>query len=712
VRAMSERILVTAALPYANGSIHIGHLVEYIMTDVYVRALRLAGEDAIYICADDTHGTPIELNAQKAGVAPEVFVAKYGEEHVVDFKAFHIRFDSYYSTNSIENRVWCYEIYDKLKKGGHIRKKSLEMFYDEKAARFLPDRFVRGTCPKCGAADQYGDVCEVCNSTYEPTDLKDPYSVVTKTRPVMKSSQHLFVDLNAFQSFLVEWTSTPGRLQPEIKAFLDAWLSSDLKDWCISRDAPYFGFPIPDEPEKFFYVWLDAPIGYISSTENFARSINQPQLVNDIWRNGKARIEHVIGKDIIYFHTLFWPAMLKAADLTPPSKVHVHGMLTVDGVKMSKTRGTFINAATFRKHIDPNYLRYYFASKIGPRVEDIDLSIDEFVNRVNAELVNNIANLVARGVPFIKDKLGGRYGRLRPEAQQHVDHVKQRVSDAEAHYRAFDLASAVKVAIELATLGNKLFQDGQPWKLARENEEAARDLVTLCLNIARAATVLISPVVPAIAEKIYPMLGLQGAPASFREGTAFDLTDRPIGVPDRVIERVEKKAFEAVIAESKEPEPVKAPPPVKPSSPSSSDDDDEIEKTVKLSALKTAPAAPPASAATAEVRPKEINIDKFLEVDLRVGLILKAEYVEGADALLRLTVEMGEARPRNIFAGIRAAYDPKTIEGKKVAVVANLAPRKMRFGVSEGMVLAGGPGGKDIWLLTLSDEAVPGARIR
>jgi methionyl-tRNA synthetase len=705
---MSERILVTAALPYANGSIHIGHLVEYIMTDVYVRALRLAGEDAIYVCADDTHGTPIELNAQKAGVAPEIFVQKYAEEHIEDFKAFHIHFDSYYSTNSIENRVWCYEIYEKLKRAGHIKRKSLDMFYDEKAQRFLPDRFVRGECPKCGAQDQYGDVCEACNSTYEPTDLKNPYSVITKTRPVMRSSQHLFVDLSAFKQFLIEWTSTPGRLQPEIKGFVDAWLGGELKDWCISRDAPYFGFPIPDEPEKFFYVWLDAPVGYISSTQNFARSVDQPELVNEIWREKKTRIEHVIGKDIIYFHTLFWPAMLHAAGLSVPSKVHVHGMLTVDGVKMSKSRGTFINAQTFRKHIDPNYLRYYFASKVGPKVEDVDLSIDEFVNRVNAELVNNIANLIARGVPFIKDKLGGRYGKLRPDAQQHVELVKQRVSEAEALYRAFDLAGAVKVAVEVAALGNKLFQEGAPWKLAKEDEDAARDLVTLTLNIARAATVLISPVVPAVAEKIYPMLGLQGAPASFREGTAFDLTDRPIGVPDRVIDRVEKKAFEAIVAESVVPEALLPPAPKK----KPGDDDEEIEKTVKMKPLKPAEPPAPKKAKVEEAPPKEITIDKFLEVELKVGLILKAEYVEGADALLRLTVDLAEEKPRNIFAGIRAAYEPAAIEGKKIAVVANLAPRKMRFGVSEGMVLAGGPGGKDIWLCTLSDDAIVGSRIR
>jgi methionyl-tRNA synthetase len=687
---MSEPIVVTAALPYANGSIHIGHLVEYTMTDIYVRALRLAGENAIYICADDTHGTPIELNAQKAGVDPVTFVQKFHEEHSADFASFGIRFDSYYSTNSPENRQWVHYIYGKLKEGGYIQRKPLEQLYDEKAGRFLPDRFVKGTCPKCGAEDQYGDVCEVCRSTYAPTDLKNPYSVVSGTRPVLKTSEHLFVDLGRLAPYLKEWASTPGRLQPETLKFVEAWITGGLKDWCMSRDAPYFGFPIPDDPEKFFYVWFDAPIGYISSTEHWARESGRPELIDQIWR-GSGHVEHVIGKDITYFHTLFWPAMLHAAGLTVPKKVHVHGMLTVDGVKMSKSRGTFINAATFRKHVDPVYLRYYFASKIGPSAEDVDLSIDEFVNRVNAELVNNLSNLVTRGVKLIRDKLQGRYGNIRPEATNHVETTKQKVLDAEKFYRAFDLSSATRVAVELAALGNKLFQDAAPWKLVQENADAARDLVTLCLNIARASTVIMAPVVPALAEKIYTMLGLSGAPLSFREGTAFDLTNRAVGEGDRVLDRIEPKQLLAIIEDSKPPE-------VK-----------EAEK--KSGPAQKAPTTGSKKANKADEAPKEITIDKFKEVDLRVGLILKAEVVDGSDKLLRLTVDLGETKPRNIFAGIRQAYEPTAIEGKKVAVVANLAPRQMKFGTSEGMVLAGGPGGKEIWVCMLSQDAVPGSRI-
>ncbi|MCK6547701.1 methionine--tRNA ligase [Myxococcota bacterium] len=708
---MSERVVVTAALPYANGSIHIGHLVEYIMTDVYVRALKLAGDDAVYICADDTHGTPIELSATKAGVTPVEWVERIHAEHIADFQSFGIGFDSYYSTNSLESRAWVHEIYGKLKDGGYVSKKPLEQLYDEQAKRFLPDRFVKGECPKCGAKDQYGDVCEVCGSTYSPEELKSPYSTITGTKPVMKTSEHLFVDLARFKDFLAEWVATPGRLQPETRRFVEEWINGGLKEWCISRDAPYFGFPIPDQPEKFFYVWLDAPIGYISSTENWARSVGKPELVNEVWREGKARIEHVIGKDIVYFHTLFWPAMLHAAGLTVPRRVRVHGMLTVNGVKMSKSRGTFINAKTFKQFVDPLYLRYFFASKTGPSAEDIDLSVDELVNRVNAELVNNLANLVARSVAFVNDKLGGRYGRIRPEAAAHVELVKQKVAEAEAAYRAFDLATATKIAVELATLGNKLFQDGEPWKLVKTDPEAARDLVTLSLNLARAATVLMAPVIPAFAEKVYPMLGLEGAPRSFREATALDLSDRPIGPAGIVLARVEKKQLEAMIEASKAEHPQPAAPAVDPGT----------APTIETKALrppepaqgakaekKAAKAAPKAEAEP----PKEITYDQFSMVDLRVGHILEAETVEGSDKLLRLTIDLGEAKPRNVFAGIREAYAPADVKGKKVAVVANLAPRKMRFGTSEGMVLAGGPGGKDIWICTLADHAVPGERIR
>ena len=688
------RILVTAALPYANGSIHIGHLVEYLMTDIYVRALRMAGEDAIYVCADDTHGTPIELSARKAGVTPEAFVAKIAEEHARDFAAFDIHFDHYDSTNSEENRRWAYEIYEKLKAGGHVERRSLEQLYDPEAQRFLPDRFVRGKCPKCGAPDQYGDVCEVCASTYEPTDLVEPYSVISGAKPVLRSSEHLFVRLSDFTPFLREWSAVPGRMQPEIHRFIQSWLEQGLEQWCISRDAPYFGFEIPGEKDKYFYVWLDAPVGYISSSERWAQKVGKPDAADALWRRGEGKIVHVIGKDIIYFHTLFWPAMLKAAGLKTPDHVHVHGMLTVNGVKMSKSRGTFIQAATFREYVDPLYLRYYFASKIGPSAEDIDLSLEELVNRVNAELVNNLANLVARGVSFLATKLGGHYGSLAPDSTHHFERVRQLVVDAREAYRRFDLAGAVRAGVEIASLGNKLFQDGAPWALAKTDEHAARQLVTLCLNIARSATVVVAPAVPGFARKVYPMLGLEGEPQSFAEAEIFELVERPVGTPGRIIDRLERAALERVVEASKPPEAAEA------SSPEAS----------AKGGAKAAAKAP----AKIEVPPlaPEITIDDFGKIDLRVGLVLAADTVEGAKKLLRLTIDVGEARPRNVFAGIREAYEPAQLVGRRVAVVANLKPREMRFGVSEGMVLAGGPGGKDVWVLTLADDAVPGAQIK
>jgi methionyl-tRNA synthetase len=696
---MTQRTLVTAALPYANGSIHIGHLVEYLMTDIYVRALRLSGEDALYICADDTHGTPIELNAQKAGVSPEEFVARFAKEHLEDFESFGIRFDSYYSTNSEENRRWAYEIYDRLKAGGYVEKRALEQLYDEKAGRFLPDRFVKGTCPKCGTQDQYGDACESCGSTYEPTDLVNPYSVVSGTKPVLRSSEHLFVSLARFADFLNGWVKSEGRLQPETRKFVEGWLESGLKDWCISRDKPYFGFEIPDHPDKYFYVWLDAPIGYISSTENWARMTGQPHEVDEIWRRKKARIIHVIGKDIVYFHTLFWPAMLYAADLAVPSRVQVHGMLTVDGVKMSKSRGTFVNARTFRQYVDPIYLRYYFASKIGPSAEDVDLALDEFVNRVNAELVNNLANLVSRASRFLFDKLDGRYGKLTPEDKPHLEEVRRRVAAAEQAYQRFDLAEAVKQALEIARLGNGIFQDSAPWTLIKEDRERARDLVTLCLNLARAATVIMAPAVPAFAEKVYPILGLEGAPRSFQEATTFELVERKMGAPDRIVDRITRAQLDQVIEASRQPEAAKPEPPKKPQK--RAEPDPAAGKQKAESGAKASPE-----------QTTLIGIEDFSKIDLRVALVLSAELVEGADKLLKLTVDVGEEKPRTVFAGIRSAYTPEQVTGRKVALVYNLQPRKMRFGTSEGMVLAAGPGGKEIWLLSVPDDASPGSRIK
>ena len=672
----SQRVLVTAALPYANGSIHIGHLVEYVMTDVYVRGLRLAGKEAFYICADDTHGTPIELNARNAGVSPEDFIARFATEHLEDFNAFEIDFDHFGSTNSEENRAWVHEIYGKLKDGGHITKRPLMQLYDEEAQRFLPDRFVKGTCPKCDAPDQYGDVCESCRSTYDPTDLKDPVSAISGTKPVLKETEHLYVGLSEFSEALTAWTSAAGHLQPDTLKFCQSWIEGGLQDWCISRDAPYFGFEIPDQPGKYFYVWIDAPIGYISSTQQYAEKIGNPSLVDEVWREGKADVVHVIGKDIVYFHTLFWPAMLTAANLTRPSRVQVHGMLTVDGVKMSKSRGTFVNARTFRDHLDPAYLRYYYAAKIGPRADDIDLALDELVNRVNAELVNTLANLVARGVPFIKGKLDGHYGVLPDGSEAHREFVVQKVEEARQAYAEFDMAAATRAGVEIANLGNKLFQDGQPWRTLADDPQGTKNLITLCLNIARAAWVVVSPAVPRLAEKVYGMLGLDGAPRSFDEAVAFDLVNKPIGEAGRIVDRITRKQVDKIIEASKQ----------------------------------GADEPPKKAAKKAEPRP-QITIEDFAKVDLRVGLITEAGHVDGAKKLLRLTVDVGEAKPRNIFAGIRSAYEPEVLVGKRVVVVANLAPREMKFGTSEGMCLAAGPGGKDIWLLDVPDGAPPGAEV-
>ncbi|MBI2373566.1 MAG: methionine--tRNA ligase [Deltaproteobacteria bacterium] len=705
---MKKPHLVTAALPYANGSIHIGHLVEYVMTDIWVRALGMAGEEAYFVCADDTHGTPVELAAEKAGISPEAFIAKTAEEHIRDFTAFGIHFDSYYSTNSEENRRWVHEIYGKLKAKDLVRAKWVEQLFDETASRFLPDRFVRGECPRCHAKDQYGDVCEVCNSTYSPTELIEPYSSVTGTKPVMKQTEHLFVELAKLADFLKEWTGSAGRLQPEIKNFVDAWLATGLTDWCISRDAPYFGFRIPDRPDKFFYVWIDAPVGYIASTENLAKKLGRPDLVDEMWRRDGARVTHVIGKDIVYFHTLFWPAMLFAAGLTLPERVHVHGMLTVDGVKMSKSRGTFVLASTYLRHLDPAYLRYYYASKTGPKPEDVDLSLEELSSRVNAELVNNVVNLIARGVPFISTKLGGKYGKLPAGSEETIATARGKIDEAVRAYGAFDLASAVRAALEVATIGNKLFQDAEPWKRATTDPSGTLDTITLCLNLGRAAITLLAPVVPDVAARAAKALGVD-TPRSFEEALAFDLVDRPVGPTERLLDRLDRKKLEQVIEESKvksaTPEPEKkAKRPAKAQT--------EAREEAATPATKPAETKPSEIAASEANPAPQITIDEFAKVDLRVGLVRDAKLVEGADKLLELSVDLGEAAPRTVFAGIRSAYSPEQVIGRKVAVVANLKPRKMRFGTSQGMVLAAGPGGKDIWLLSVPEDAPPGSEIK
>lgn len=656
---MSEATLVTAALPYANGSIHLGHLLEYIQTDIYVRALKMSGKEAMFIWAADTHGTPIELNARKAGVPPEEFVARFAKEHQEDFAAFDIEFDQFHSTNSEENRAWVHEIYDALKSKGLIERRPLEQFYDEQAKQFLPDRFVKGTCPACGAEDQFGDVCESCGKTYDPSELKNPYSVLTNTTPVRKTSEHLFVNLKSLESELRTWVEDPAHLQSSTRNFVKGWLDSGLKDWCISRDAPYFGFEIPDEPNKYFYVWVDAPIGYISSTDAWAKKIGTPDRVNELWRKGNMKLVHVIGKDIVYFHTLFWPAMLASAELKTPDYIHVHGFLTVDGKKMSKTRGTFVLAKTFRDKLDPVYLRWFYASRIGSSSDDIDLSAEELSNIVNAELVNNVANLVSRGAKFLASRLGGKYSAEFPELRTHEKDVRDATRLVSESYAGFDHANAISQATRLATLGNRIFQESEPWKIAKEDPEAARKIVTQCLNLARAAVVLVAPTVPSFARDAYTMLGLTGEPKSFEEAYAFDLVDRDVGSGNILVQRIGKDDLLKIFEASKP----------------------ELDATSTLPSNQNKDFEPIA---------EEITIDTFSQTDMRVAVVVEALAVKGAKKLLELKVDLGEGRLRTIFAGLAQVYKPEELNGKKVVVVANLKPRKMRFGLSEGMVLAAG----------------------
>ncbi|MGQ4807384.1 Methionine--tRNA ligase [Candidatus Entotheonellaceae bacterium PAL068K] len=673
---MAAPILITSALPYANGSIHIGHLVEYIQTDILVRFLKLTGHDAVYMCADDTHGTPIEVNAQRAGITPEELIRLYYDEHQRDFADFHITFDCFYSTNSPENRHHSEYIFERLRQQGHIVTRTVAQYYCEPDGRFLPDRFIRGTCPnpECQAAEQYGDVCEVCGSTYNPTDLQDPHCAICGNTPVMRESLHYFFTLRAYETFLRDWVTTPGRLQPQVRRFIEHWLDEGLRDWDISRDGPYFGFKIPGETDKYFYVWLDAPIGYIATTEKFCRDSGRD--FNSYWHNPDAHIYHVIGKDIAYFHTLFWPAILKGADYTLPHKIFVHGFLTVDGEKMSKTRGTFITARTYLDHLDPQYLRYYYATKLNGQTEDLDLSLEDFVNRVNAELVNKIANLVSRVVPFVTRQFAGRLGQLPPQVQPLIDDIRGRIPRIREFYGRLELNRGVQEIVAIAEVANKYFQDATPWDVVKQDRQAAQAICTFAANCCRTVAALLKPILPRYATDVETILRIP--PLQFDDANRFDLHHHDIGPFQRLIERVDPKRVEAMISASAE----------------------SFEATPET-----------AQAATVEAAAAQISIDEFAKVDLRVATVLQAEIVEGADKLLRLRVDIGNQQ-RTIFAGIRQSYSPADLVGKQVVVVANLQPRHMRFGISEGMLLAAGPDSTDMVVTEFTKPRQPGERVR
>jgi len=685
---MSKRVLVTAALPYANGSIHLGHLLEAVQTDVYVRARRQAGEHVIFMWAADTHGTPIELRARREGISPEELVERAHADHLAVFTDFGIGFDIYYTTHSDETRKHAGQIFKVIEDAGGITSKQTEQLFCPKDQRFLPDRFVRGTCPKCGAADQYGDVCEVCSATYSPTDLKDAACSLCGTTPKLASSEHLFVPLDKHEAWLREWLrpiSEGGttHLQPTVRNYVSGWVDQGLRDWDISRDAPYFGTEIPGHPGKYFYVWFDAPVGYIGATERWCADRDCD--VDDYWKNPDAEIVHVIGKDIVYFHCLFWPAMLHAAGYTTPSRVQVHGWLQVNGEKMSKTRGTFILGRTYLDHASPDYLRYYFAAKLGAEQGDIDLSMEDFANRVNADLVKKAANLASRAIKFIGSRLDGVASVAAEDAAPLLARARERLAAAPGLFREFESAKAMRSAMEIAEDFNLYLTEAAPWKLVKSDPERAREVCSAVVEACTMIAAILRPVLPGWAEKVARMIG-RDEPLDFVNAALPLPPNQAIGRYETLAARIESKQLEAIIEASKE---------------SLSQGD---------AAAEPAGAEGAADYEVPELA-AEVSIDDFVGIDLRVGRISACAAVEGSKKLLQLTVDLGPLGVRNVFSGIAKSYTPEALVGKNVVVFANLKPRKMRFGLSEGMVLAAGEAADGITVLELDPAARPGERI-
>ena len=690
---MTRRILVTSALPYANGAIHLGHLVEYIQTDIWVRFQKMRGHECHYVCADDTHGTPIMLRAEKEGITPERLIERVYQEHARDFAGFHVGFDNYYTTNSPENRAFCEDIYARLEEAGLIDVRPVEQFYDPVKAMFLPDRYIKGECPKCGAKDQYGDSCEVCGSTYSPTDLKNAFSVVSGAAPVRKSSEHYFFRLSdpRCRDFLQRWTQSGERLQPEAANKLKEWFAAGLNDWDISRDPPYFGFPIPGtDGRKFFYVWLDAPVGYFGSFRNYVeRRKAEGKAIDEaaFLRPGRdTEMVHFIGKDILYFHALFWPAMLEFSGYRTPSKVFAHGFLTVNGEKMSKSRGTFITAESYlQQGLNPEWLRYYYAVKLNATMEDLDLSFDDFVARVNSDLVGKYVNIASRAAGFVHKHFGGKLLEENAAAafRQAFPAMQQGTGLVAELYEAREYGKALRLVMLAAENVNQFFDRAQPWELAKQPARHAElhAVCTSALNAFRLLTIMLKPVLPALAVEVERFLDV--APLAWRDTEALLPPGHEISPYRHLMTRVEKKQIDALVEANKESYAAPAPP----------------------SPARHAEAQVHHQAETAH-----ISIDDFAKVDLRVARIVNAEDVEGAEKLLKLTLDLG-GETRTVFAGIKSAYDPGTLKGRITVIVANLAPRKMKFGLSEGMVLAAGDG-KGLYLLAPDDGAQPGMRVK
>ncbi|MGS8101701.1 methionine--tRNA ligase [Providencia sp. PROV_01] len=672
---VANKLLVTCALPYANGSIHLGHILEHIQADIWVRYQRMRGKEVHFICADDAHGTPIMLKAQQLGVTPEEMIAAVNQEHQNDFAGFAISYDNYHSTHSEENKVLSELIYGKLKNNGFIKNRTISQLFDPEKGMFLPDRFVKGTCPKCKAEDQYGDNCEVCSATYSPTELINPRSVISGATPVMRDSEHFFFDLPAFSDMLQAWTRS-GALQEQVANKMQEWFESGLQQWDITRDAPYFGFEIPDAPGKYFYVWLDAPIGYMGSFKNLCDKRGDLDF-DEFWnKDSKTDLYHFIGKDIVYFHSLFWPAMLEGSQYRKPTNLFVHGYVTVNGAKMSKSRGTFITARSYLDHLDADCLRYYYAAKLSSRIDDIDFNLEDFVQRVNSDIVNKVVNLASRNAGFIAKRFGGQLSAnlAEPELyQQFVDAAKVIGED----YNNREYNKAIREIMALADIANRYVDEKAPWVVAKQEgkDQELQDICSMGINLFRVLMTYLKPVLPGLTKRAEAFLNSQLS----WDAINTPLLNHSVAPFKALFNRIEMAKVDAMVEASKE--------------------------SIKPVQQLTGPLADDPIQDT-------ITFDDFAKIDLRIALIKQADFVEGSDKLLKLQLDIG-GETRQVFSGIRSAYpDPKALEGRLTVMVANLAPRKMRFGISEGMVMAAGPGGKDIFLLSPDSGAQPGMQVK
>lgn len=710
-----RKIIVTAGLPYANGLIHIGHLVEYLQTDFWARFQKMRGHECLYICGDDTHGTPIMIKARERKITPEELIAQSYVEHTRDFSDFQIEFDNFGSTHSEENRILCEEFYQHLKNKNYIDIRSIQQLYCDHDKMFLPDRFVKGTCPQCGAKDQYGDNCDVCAATYSPSELKDPYCSLCKNKPTMKPSDHYFFKLNLFKEYLQQWL--PTHTSNEVCKKMLEWFSGDLRDWDISRDEPYFGFPIPDtQNKKFFYVWVDAPMGYISSTWQWCKKNNRK--LDEFWKDESTEIYHFIGKDITYFHTLFWPALLKSAGYRSPNQIHAHGMLMVNGEKMSKSKGTFISARNYLNHLEPEYLRYYYASKLSDSVDDLDLNLNDFISRVNSDLIGKITNLGSRGAQMLKKRQDGILSEPDIDGGELIRLAQKKSMIIAGYFENRDFSKGIVEIREIADEANKFFDSKAPWKTIDSDPIDTKQILTTTLNLFRIIAIYLKPILPNYVKKIEHLFN--EAPYQWSDAQTI-LINKPINEYEHLATRVDPEKVKAMINESASSSGIptttalgltlgtdtretKATSSKKDSNLKTKSTNDEPPVSLPISSANFIPEIPALAS--------EIDYEDFLKVDLRVAQVLEAEEIEGADKLLRLKVDLGQGQTRQIIAGIKSAYRAEGLVGRKLLVVANLKPRKMKFGISEGMVIAAGEGLRDLYVFTPDEGARVGQRAK